>query len=283
MGLLQNKVAVITGSTRGLGLAIAVAYAQEGAAVVISSRTAPAVHTNVERLRAAGYQASGLACDVSEIDQVKALAEHAIAAFGRFDVWVNNAGITAPYGPTMGLSPDRFANVVKTNILGTYYGSWVAMQHFLPRDSGKLINLVGAGEKKPLPMQNAYGSSKTWVRTFTLALAKGYEDTAVGVFAFQPGLVDTDMLRQVDVVPGYEKRLKIFPTIIRMWANPPEVPAQKAVWLASSATDRRTGLEVKTDGAGHFIAGALQEGWRRLTRQSGDSVEITVTPVPSAS
>lgn len=279
MGKLSGKAAVITGSTRGLGLAIAKAYAQEGAAVVVSSRTAGAVNTVVRDLRAAGHQATGLAIDVAQVDQVKRLAEHAVATYGHFDVWINNAGVSAAYGPTMGVPMEQFVQVVQTNILGTYYGSWVAMQHFLASDRGKLINLIGAGARKPLPMQNAYGSSKAWVRTFTLALAKGYKQTGVGVFLFQPGLVDTDMLRQIDVVPGYEQRLNVFPTIIRMWSNPPETPADKAVWLASAATDGKSGLEVKANGAGHFIAGALHEGWRRLSRQPGPAIELAITPV----
>lgn len=282
MNTLLGKTAVITGSTRGIGLAMAQALAQAGAAVVVSSRTAQAVEEAVNELQAAGHRASGRPCDVAKLADVKALAEHAIAEFGGFDVWINNAGIAGPYGPTMGLPPERFVQVVQTNILGTYYGSWVAMNHFLQRGRGKLINLVGAGAKKPLPNQNAYGSSKTWVRTFTLALADEYKDTRIGIFAFQPGLVDTDLLRQVEVVPGAEERLKIFPTIIRMWANPPEVPAEKIVWLASPATDGKTGLEVRATGPLHFIGGALHEGWRRLTRQPSDTVQLTITPLKSA-
>ena len=205
MSTLTGKVAVITGSTRGLGLAIAQTYAEAGAAVIISSRTASAVDAAVESFRAEGRQAAGLACDVADLKQVQALRQLALDSFGGLDIWVNNAGVAGAYGPTLGVPPERYVQVIQTNIVGTYYGSRVAMQHFLGQGRGKLINMLGRGDHKPVPMQNAYAPSKTWVRSFTLALAKEYKKSGVGVFAFNPGLVDTDMLRQIEVVPGHEE------------------------------------------------------------------------------
>ena len=158
-GLLDGRVAVITGGTRGLGYAIAEAYAAEGAAVVVASRSPGAVARAAERLRSAGRRASGFGCDVSDAAQVRALADHARAAFGGLDIWVNNAGIAGPYGPTLGTPAERFMQVVQTNIVGTYNGSRTAMQHFVAQGRGKLINLVGRGDRKPTPLQNAYAPS----------------------------------------------------------------------------------------------------------------------------
>jgi hypothetical protein len=103
----------------------------------------------------------------------------------------------------------------------------------------------------------------------------------VGVYAFSPGLVDTDMLHQVDVVPGYEKSVNALKVLIPMWGNPPQVPAEKAVWLASPATDGKTGLVVRVFGPRQMVSGALKEGWRRLTRSGSDPVELHITPVAS--
>ncbi len=145
MGILAGKVAVITGSTRGLGLAIAQAYAAEGAAVVISSRSAEAVQRVVESLLSNGRQAAGLAVDVADLKQVQALADLALRSFGKIDIWVNNAGTTGAYGPTIALDPQVFAGVVQTNIMGTYHGSLTALQIFKKQGSGKLINMLGYG------------------------------------------------------------------------------------------------------------------------------------------
>jgi NAD(P)-dependent dehydrogenase (short-subunit alcohol dehydrogenase family) len=282
MKRLDNKVAVITGGTRGLGLAIAQAYAREGAVVVVASRSADAVGRAVALLRDQNVQVSGIACNVGSLADVEALATHAVQSFGRFDIWVNNAALSAPYGPTAEVPPDAFAAVVHANILGTYYGSTIALRHFLPRRTGKLINLLGAGDKGPRPFQNAYASSKAWVRAFTAALAKEYRESGVGVYAFNPGLVLTELLSQTQAITGYEARLKPLATVMRLWANPPEVPAQKAVWLASSATNGRTGLVVNQLGTVQMMAGLAREVTRRISGRTAAPVSLNVRTVASA-
>ena len=280
MGVLDGRVAVITGSSRGLGLAIAQAYAREGAVVVLASRSSAALAEAAEALERQGARASWQVTDVGELEQVKALADHAVKMFGNIDIWVNNAGYGGVYGPTAAIDPQDFERVMRTNIFGEYYGSWVALQHFLAQGtSGKLINLLGRGDTTPVAFQNAYASSKAWVRNFTLALAKEYKQTGIGIYAFQPGLVETDLLRKVSVVQGYEKKLKIFSTIIRIWANPPSVPAEKAVWLASAATDGKTGLEVRVLTPGKQIAGLQRELRRLVQRQPPRDTSLKLTMI----
>jgi len=282
MGRLDGKVAVITGGTRGLGLAIARAYAREGAAVMVASRSASAVAAAVAGLRATGARADGRPCDVTDRAQVNALADAAVQAFSSIDIWVNNAGLSAPYGPTLAVEVERFLAVLRTQIEGTYLGSVAAMAEFMPRRSGKLINMLGAGARGPVAYQNAYASGKTWIRSFTLALAKEYRDSGVGVFAFQPGLMRTDLLTQPEVIAGYERRIQPLKTVMRMWAFEPEVPAEKAVWLASAATDGRTGLEVEQAGIGHYVLGALREGVRLVLRRPEPETRFDVTSVAPA-
>ena len=279
MGLLTNKVAVVTGGTRGLGLAIAQAYAREGASVMIASRSSASVERAVALLKASGAQADGLACDIGDQAQVRALTDRTLKTFGRFDIWVNNAGLSAPYGPTIDIPSSRFEAVLRANIWGTYYGSIAAMKHFVSRDTGKLINLLGRGDKEPVPMQNAYASSKAWIRNFTLALAKEYKNSGVGVYGFNPGLVMTDMLDRVEAMEGYEERVRPLETVARMWGNPPAVPAERAVWLASSATDGRTGLEIHVLKPTVIMGGLLRELGRRLTRRPAPLSTMTVASV----
>jgi NAD(P)-dependent dehydrogenase (short-subunit alcohol dehydrogenase family) len=262
--MLDGKVAVITGGSRGLGLAIARAYVREGAAVVIASRSEGAVAEAVQALKQAGARAVGMACDVGNLAEVQALADLALRTYGALDLWVNNAAVSPAYGPTASVPPEAFAAAVQTNILGTYHGSIVALRHFVPRRQGKLINLLGMGDNRNAPFQSAYASSKAWANRFTQGLAKEYEGSGVGIFALNPGLMLTDLVLRPEVLRGWEERIKPLATVLRMWGNPPEVPAEKAVWLASAATDGKTGLILRQLTPGRMLAGLLRD---RLARR----------------
>ncbi|MCA9910197.1 MAG: SDR family oxidoreductase [Anaerolineae bacterium] len=283
MAVLENKVAVITGGTRGLGLGIAQAYAAEGAVVVIAGRSKSTLDTAIAELEANGVRAAGTICDVGDLEQVEALGAFAVEAFGKIDIWVNNAGLSAPYGPTAALPTSAFMRVVNTNIVGVYNGSMVALRHMLPNRSGKLINLLGRGsnDRDGVNFQNAYAASKAWVRSFTLTLARENEDSGVGIFAFNPGLVETDMMRHVEAVQGFEQRLKPLETVMRLWANPPEIPAQKALWLASSATDGKTGLMVSVLTRRRMMGGLLREAVRRVTGQPAADTPLDIRTLTS--
>jgi NAD(P)-dependent dehydrogenase (short-subunit alcohol dehydrogenase family) len=283
MNTLNGKVAVITGASRGLGKAIATLFAQAGAKVVLAARSPQDIGQIAAELQAGGHAAVTFTCDVSDPQQVEALARFAINTYGHFDVWVNNAGVAGPYGATFDLSPEQFLSVLRTNMFGVYHGSRMAMRHFLPRKSGKLINILGAGSKKPAPNQNAYGSTKAWIRVFTLALAAETRGSGVGVFALQPGLMDTDLLTEVVTFQEHAKRLREFmPFLIRAAGKKPEVAARKALWLASSATDGRTGLDVSVGSRLTFMLGFMREGLRRLLRLPTRPIEMHVTVIPPA-
>ncbi|MFN8379923.1 MAG: SDR family oxidoreductase [Anaerolineae bacterium] len=280
MGVLQGKVAVITGSSRGLGLGIAQAYVKEGAAVVLSGRSQGTLNAAVQAITAAGGKAIGVPTDVTKPEQLQELADAAVAAFGRFDIWVNNAGLSAPYGRTLDVPVDDFTLLMHTNIGGVYIGSLIAMRQFVAQGSGKLINMLGRGDNKAVPYQNAYSSSKTWVRSFTMALAAEYKHIpGIGVFAFNPGLVDTDMLRQVEAIEGFEEKLAPLSTVMRFWANPPSVPAEKAVWLASPATDGKTGKKVTVLTPTKLVGGLLRDVGRRVTGRPAPDTTLNIHSV----
>lgn len=279
---LNGKVAVITGGTRGLGLAIARGLAAEGAAVVVASRSPKSVEAAVAELTRQGYRAIGMDMDVADLTQVEALAGLAQKTFGRLDIWVNNAGVAGPYGPTVDFTPEAFYQVIQTNIVGVYNGSRTAMRYFLGQGSGKLINILGAGSDGPVAWQNAYATSKIWVRSFTLALAKETKDSGVGVYAYNPGMVLTDLLTNIEVIAGNEDKLKEFGTIVRLLAKPADQAAQGVVRLASSQTDGKTGLLIKNFSVLRVAASFAGEGLRRLLKRAVREQEICIMSVPAA-
>ena len=279
---IKGKTAVVTGSTRGLGLAIARGLAREGAAVVLASRSGAAVEQSVAALRAEGLRAAGMAVDVADLSQVEALANLAQREFGRLDIWVNNAGLAGTYGPTLDFAPEDFLRVVQTNIIGLYYGSRTAARYFVAQRSGKLINILGHGYNGPVTWQNAYAASKAWVRSFTASLAAETRESGIGVFAYNPGLVLTELLTDVEVFSGHEEKLKNFDTVVRLLARPPEEAARGAVRLASAATDGQTGLLVNNFSPLAALGSLADDGLRRLLRRPAREIKIQIESVPPA-
>ncbi len=282
MGVLENKRAVITGASRGFGLAVARAYLDEGARVVLAGRSPASLQDALARLSAPPGRALSCTCDVSQAEQVQALAEYACQEMGGFDIWVNNAALSAPFGPTLAVDPQEFNRVLQANIFGAYNGSRRALLHFLPHREGKLINILGRGDRGSQPMQNAYASSKSWLVSFTQALAAEYKGSGVGIYAFNPGMMCTELLTQVEVVSGFEARLSGFENVVSMWAEPPEVPAQRMVWLASAATDGRSELVVHQMTRRSMLSGAVRFLANRLLGKQTSPISISLTSVPPA-
>ena len=280
MGVLEGKTAVVTGSTRGLGLAIALVYAREGASVVLCGRSSDALKHAVTELNQRGGRADGIVADVVELADVKRVAERALRTFGKIDIWVNNAGVAGVYGPTAALAPDVVERAIRTNILGVYYGSIVAIQQFQTQGTGgKVINVLGRGDRKPAQFQNAYAPTKAWVRSFSTALAGEYAGTGIGIYMLNPGLMYTDLMREVTVVRGFEEKLKPLAAVMRLWANAPAVPAEAAVWLASSATNRKTGLEKRVLTTSHVVGGLIRDTARRLMRRAEPEFALDIHSV----
>lgn len=218
---LRDKVVVITGGSRGLGRAIAEQAAARGAIVVLAARSAAELDACAAAIRAAGGRASTCPTDVTSLDAMQALRDHALREHGRLDAWVNDAGTAGAFGPIIEQDPEAFLRVVDTIVRGAYFGSLLAIRHFREHGGGTLLNMLGRGDTTPVPMQCAYGSSKTWLRAFTLALAAEQKDRPdIAVFALNPGMVATAMLHEVEVIAGHEQGLAVFPTATAKWARP---------------------------------------------------------------
>jgi NAD(P)-dependent dehydrogenase (short-subunit alcohol dehydrogenase family) len=195
-------VVVITGSTRGIGRAIAEACAAAGASVVVSSRHQPAVDETVAALLGDGLQASGLVCDVRAAEAVQALLDHTLATWGRLDVWGNNAGVSLGYRPFDELPVEEIADVVAINLTGTMLGCRIALP-YLREHGGVLLNMCGRGYRgEATPHTSAYTATKTAVASLTRSLAEENTDRPdVHVHALVPGMVATDFYRDIKTSP----------------------------------------------------------------------------------
>ena len=263
-GVLRGRVAVVTGSTRGLGFAIARRLGRQGATVVVSSRSEADVAAAVERLRAEGISVFGQRCDTGEFADVEALRDEALR-HGTLDIWVNNAGVSGVYGPTASTPVEDFTRVVRTNILGIFHGSRVALPVLLAQGHGDLVNVYGQGDQGPVALQNAYASSKRWVRQFTETLRRETKGTGVRVHGMNPGLVMTDLLGRITSQPGYEQRLGGLQIVVALWGQTPDEAAQPLLDLVTSdAPEFRdlTKVALVTRGVRNVLAGRLRRANR---------------------
>ena len=262
--VLRGRVAVVTGSTRGLGFSMVRLLGQQGATVVVASRSDDDVAAAVERLRTEGIAASGRRCDTGELADVEALRDEALSR-GTLDIWVNNAGTSGVFGPTASTPVDDFTQVVRTNILGTFHGSRVALPVFLGQGHGDLVNVYGQGDQWPVALQNAYASSKRWVRQFTETLRRETRGTGVRVHGMNPGLVTTDMLGHITTQPGYGRRLGGLQIVVGLWGQSPEDAVRPLLGLVTSDTAEfryLTKSTLVTRGIHNVLAGRLRRANR---------------------
>lgn len=270
---LSGRVAVVTGASSGLGLAFAEHLAGAGAHVVVASLPGTGVGERVAEFTARGWAASGVELDVADADAMAALAEHA-AGHGQVYVWVNNAGASGVYGPAHAHPTQVFERVLDANVRGVFHGTTVAVRAMLPHGEGHVVNVWGKGATKPVPMQSVYASSKAWNRAFTRTVRAEVADSGVRVHGFDPGLVLTDMLGHVTVVPGQEKKVKALPFVAGLWGQEPEKAAAPLLGLLAQDDDDFSDLTVGTV-IGRGLRSVVTGRLRRSRR-----MRLTVTQAP---
>ena len=271
---LNNKIVVITGSTRGFGYAIALEMLKAGATVVISGRTQAALQSSLASLQAHG-QVAGWTCDVREEQQVYALARQTVEKFGRIDVWVNNAGYSAGSGVLLDIRPQQVIDMFLSNDMGTLYGTQAALHYMLPARQGTLVNIYGAGSngKAASPM-GMYATTKMWITSFTRTLATEIKGSGVNLLAFSPGMMLTDMLANPTVVGerGKEK-MKNFGFVLRFLAKPPAFAAKLLVDALTK--NRKEFAEVHAMQPWTPMLGLLRVAWENITK-TGRTPEYTL-------
>jgi len=190
---LQDKTAIVTGGGRGIGRAIAVLFAREGARVVVSARSVSQVQEVVEEIARDGGEALGLRVDVSREGDVRRMVDETMARFGGIDILVNNAGILRN-GPLVSMAPEEWVEVIETNLIGTFYCTKAVAPVLIERGWGRIINMSSRSGKIGHPFTTAYCASKHGVVGFTKALAEELAAFNITVNAICPGVVLTDMV-----------------------------------------------------------------------------------------
>ena len=242
MGKLDDKVAIITGSTRGIGKAIATAFVREGARVTITSGSRSNVDVALRDFP--GESAFGHVCDVSDYAEVEGLVASTVEQFGKLDIFINNAGISDTFYNITDSDPHEWGHIIDINLKGTYHGSRAALNYFLKNDHpGRIINMAGSGadRKSNTPFISAYGSSKAAIARFTFAVAEEYKDTPVSIMLLHPGLVRTNMISAENPTPEMKRQQETFQTIVDIFAQPPSVAAALAVKMASDKGGCKSG------------------------------------------
>jgi 3-oxoacyl-[acyl-carrier protein] reductase len=188
---LNGKTAIVTGSTKGIGRAIAEALVREGMNVCISARHAGQVEQAVSELNDAGEgSVTGAVCDVRDYDEVKALVEHTIAEFGGVDVLVNNAGIGV-FGRVDETSVEDFRAVLETNLFGVFYCCREVIPQMKKRGGGYIINISSLAGTNAHPQMTAYNASKFALNGFSEALMQEVRHDGIKVSYIMPGSVNT--------------------------------------------------------------------------------------------
>jgi len=193
-----EKAIVITGSTRGIGFALARAFLANNCRVVISGRRKESVNAAISRLKQEKPDAliSGLACDVNALRDLESLWKFAIEKYKRVDIWINNAGISNELRMVEDIPTDEIKRVIGTNLMGEIFGSQVALRGFQKQGYGALYNMEGMGAKKGRMIDglSIYGTTKAGLRYFNDAIAQENKHEKILIGALLPGMVLTDMV-----------------------------------------------------------------------------------------
>ena len=238
---LENTVAFITGARRGIGRAIAVKFAQNGADCVLLARSAP--DDLADEIRGLGRRALALACDVSDAEAVESAVKQAIAEFGKIDVLVNNAGI-AQDGLLIRMKLEQWQNVIDVNLSGAFYCTKAVARHMLKANAGRIITISSVIGQMGNAGQANYAASKAGLIGFTKSVAKELGSRGITANAIAPGFITTDMTAEL----SEEAKTALLQNVPLGKLGEPEDVAEVALFLASPGARYITGQVLNVDG-----------------------------------
>jgi NAD(P)-dependent dehydrogenase (short-subunit alcohol dehydrogenase family) len=245
MNDFQERVALVTGSTSGIGLACAEELGRRGARVVVNGRSGERCETAAAALRSAGIEALAVAADVANPDEARRLVEAAAARWGRLDVLVNNAGRPS-VAPTAELPPAEWDAVIRLNLSAPFYCAQAAAPHLFER-GGVVVNIGSVMSRVGAPMRAAYAASKTGLDGLTRTLAVEWASRGVRAVTVCPGYTRTALVEEAQRRGGFDDAAIGRRTPLGRLAEPPEV-ARVVAFLASDDAAYITGESVMVDG-----------------------------------
>ncbi len=243
---LAGKTALITGASRGIGLAIARMYARAGAHVILNARKAEVLEAAVDSITAEGWQAKGLAMNAGKADESSRLIEAAVALFGGLDILVNNAAANPIYGPVELATPEIFAKIMNVNLQAPFELAKAVRPHLQARGGGSIINMSSIGGRNPEPGLGIYSVSKAALLSLTQVLAKEWGADGITVNAICPGLIKTDFSAALWSNDRTMQHMLQQQPIQRIGEG--EDIAAIALYLASDAARFTTGATFTVDG-----------------------------------
>ena len=245
---LKDKVAIVTGAGTGLGRAIAIMFAREGAKVALNGRRKEPLEKVAAEIAQAGGTALPCAGDVTKAADVKRMVEATVKAFGRLDILVNNAGGIPERGPVLGMSEEGFRKTLDVNLTSAFLCSKQALPELI-KTRGNIVNVASLAGLRGAPNNTAYGAAKGGMVILTKDMAVDYAPQGVRVNAVCPAYVETDLNRDfiadLKKTGEYEALVKMHP--LGRLGEPDDV-AYAAVYLASDEAKWITGLPLSVDG-----------------------------------
>jgi NAD(P)-dependent dehydrogenase (short-subunit alcohol dehydrogenase family) len=243
---MSTSVVLVTGALAGIGRATALAFAREGARIVVSGRRDEIGEALVTELRALGAEAEYVRADVRHEDDVRNLVDQTVARFGRLDVAVNNAGTEGKPGPVTEQSAESYAAVFDSNVLGTLLSMKHELRVMLPQGRGSIINLSSTAGQRGVPGVSIYVASKHAVDGLTRSAALEAAASGVRVNAVAPGPIETEMLERF--TGSADRKAALIAGVPLRRAGTPDEVAQCIVFLASDKASFITGEILRVDG-----------------------------------
>ena len=230
---------MVTGASRGIGKAIALAFAAEGADVVATARTTNAVDAVIGQCRQLGRDGLAVTADLSLEKDIQRVADEALREFGRLDIVVNNAAIIHPHMNLVDFAADLWRQVIEVNLIGPALLTKAVLPEMIKNRSGKIINISSIGGRKGGKGRSAYRAAKAGLISLTESVAAEVKQYGIDVNCICPGGVDTEGMREAFGLRGREQT----PTLMQ-----PEEIAALAVFLASDASSAITGTAIDAFG-----------------------------------